>query len=100
MKHFLIIVFYICKCQQDLIKEKQRKAAKKMLVKGIKPFLQKKKKKEKEKSINTPVKDIEIFLKKKETKRVSMVVKDIKIFQKMKNESQLSIENIIPECKS
>ena len=52
-----------------------------------KTFFAEEKKKEKEKSINTPVKDIEIFLKKKETKRVSMVVKDIKIFQKMKNES-------------
>ena len=38
------------------------------------------------------VKDIKVFLKKKKKKSNNMVVNDTKIYQKMKNKSLLSIE--------
>ena len=41
------------------------------------------------------VKDIKAFLKKKRKKSENMIMNDIKIFQKMKNESLLSIEEIL-----
>ena len=73
--------------------QKNNKRFQKMLVKGTKFFLKKKK----TKSVNMLMKDTDIFLKKK--KRVNIFVNNIEILQKTKNKGKLNIENIILKCK-